>query len=208
MDGIDEELTVSCAPLPSERSSMKLALARHRAMKPAPRVTLTERSGEMQFGVDHPDPAIGMNLLIEALGTADPDFLVGLLDQLVAVSSKDGRADERNLNFLLSMVKGAEPRDQFEAMLATQMAVIHVATMNIASQLNSAATVPQQESYANALNKLARTFATQVEALKRYRTGGEQKVTVQHVNVNEGGQAIVGNVQGGGGMSKKVKTTP
>jgi hypothetical protein len=34
----------------------------------------------------------------------------------------------------------------------------------------------------------------QMEALKRYRTGGEQKVTVQHVTVVEGGQAIVGNV--------------
>lgn len=33
-----------------------------------------------------------------------------------------------------------------------------------------------------------------MEALKRYRSGGEQKVTVQHVSVNEGGQAIVGNV--------------
>jgi hypothetical protein len=41
---------------------------------------------------------------------------------------------------------------------------------------------------------IARTFATQMEALKRYRTGGEQKVTVQHVSVSEGGQAIVGNV--------------
>ncbi len=34
----------------------------------------------------------------------------------------------------------------------------------------------------------------QLEALKRYRTGGEQKVTVQHVTVGEGGQAIVGNI--------------
>ncbi len=33
-----------------------------------------------------------------------------------------------------------------------------------------------------------------METLKRYRTGGEQKVTVQHVSVSEGGQAIVGNV--------------
>jgi hypothetical protein len=33
-----------------------------------------------------------------------------------------------------------------------------------------------------------------MEALKRYRSGGEQKVTVHHVSVNEGGQAIVGNV--------------
>jgi hypothetical protein len=41
-------------------------------------------------------------------------------------------------------------------------------------------TIPQQDSALRALNKLARTFATQMEALKRYRTGGEQKVTVQH----------------------------
>jgi hypothetical protein len=39
-----------------------------------------------------------------------------------------------------------------------------------------------------------RTYTMQLEALKRYRTGGEQKVTVHHVSVNDGGQAIVGNV--------------
>ena len=33
-----------------------------------------------------------------------------------------------------------------------------------------------------------------MDTLKRYRTGGEQKVTVQHVSVNEGGQAIVANM--------------
>ena len=41
---------------------------------------------------------------------------------------------------------------------------------------------------------LALTYATQMEALKRYRTCGEQKVTVQHVSVSAGAQAIVGNV--------------
>jgi hypothetical protein len=51
-----------------------------------------------------------------------------------------------------------------------------------------------QDSAERAFNKLTRTFASQMEALKRYRTGGEQKVTVQHVTVSEGGQAIVGNV--------------
>ena len=56
----------------------------------------------------------------------------------------------------------------------------------------------------------ARTYAMQMEALKRYRTGGEQKVTVQHVSVNEGGQAIVGNVNqaaGGTAAEKPVTTT-
>jgi hypothetical protein len=47
-----------------------------------------------------------------------------------------------------------------------------------------------------------------MEALKRYRSNGEQKVTVEHVTVNEGGKAIVGNVmQGGPGVAEKPETT-
>jgi hypothetical protein len=49
-----------------------------------------------------------------------------------------------------------------------------------------------------ALNKLARTFTTQVETLKKYRTGGEQKVTV-----NDNARAIVENVSTG--AAKKAK---
>jgi hypothetical protein len=43
-----------------------------------------------------------------------------------------------------------------------------------------------------ALIKLSRTYATLVEALNRHRGKGQQKVTVEHVHVHEGGQAIVG----------------
>jgi hypothetical protein len=66
--------------------------------------------------------------------------------------------------------------------------------MTLAGRLAQVENIPQQDSAERAFNKLTRTFATQMEALKRYRTGGEQKVTVQHVSVSEGGQAIVGNV--------------
>ena len=58
--------------------------------------------------------------------------------------------------------------------------------------------LPQFEAHERAYNKLARTYATQVEALRKYRNGGKQTVTVQHVNVEDGGQAIVGNVEAGG----------
>ena len=34
--------------------------------------------------------------------------------------------------------------------------------------------IPKQDSAKRAFNKLARTFAAQVETLKRYRGGGEQ----------------------------------
>ena len=100
---------------------------------------------------------------------------------------------------MLSVIEGIEPRDQLEAMLASQMAAVHLSMMTFARRLTHVETIPQQDSAERAFTKLARTFSAQMEALKRYRTGGEQKVTVQHVTVSEGGQAIVGNVTQGGG---------
>src|SRR5947207_5487583 len=133
-------------------------------------------------------------LLMDALGTADFDFFNGLLDQLASAGSKGGQIDGRRLNFMLSVVKGIQPRDQLEVMLAAQMAAVHMATMTFARRLAHVEDIAQQDSAERAFNKLSRTFATLMETLKRYRTGGEQKVTVRHVSVAEGGQAIVGNV--------------
>jgi hypothetical protein len=107
---------------------------------------------------------------------------------------RGGKVNEEKVNFMLSVIEGIKPRDQVEAMLAAQMAAVHVSTMTFARRLAHVENIPQQDSAERAFNKLARTFASQMEALKRYRTGGEQKVTVQHVTVGEGGQAIVGNV--------------
>jgi hypothetical protein len=67
--------------------------------------------------------------------------------------------------------------------------------MSVARRLAQAENIQQQDSDVSAFNKLARTYPAQMDALKRYRTGGEQqKVTVQHVSVNNGAQAIVGDV--------------
>jgi hypothetical protein len=71
---------------------------------------------------------------------------------------------------MLSVMKGVQPRDQLEAMLAAQMAAVHMATMTIAQRLAHVENIPQQDSAERAFNKLSRTFTTQMEALKRYRT--------------------------------------
>lgn len=55
--------------------------------------------------------------------------------------------------------------------------------MTFARRLASIETIQQQASAAGAFNKLARTFAAQVEALKRYRTDGEQRVVVQSMSM-------------------------
>ncbi len=139
----------------------------------------------------------------------DLDFLNGLLKQLANVGSQGKSLDESELNFMLAVIKGVEPKDQVEAMLAAQMAAVHMAMMTFARRLAHVDNIQQQDSAERAFNKLARTFAAQVEALRRHRTGGEQKVTVEHVHVHEGGQAIVGNVSHGGrGARKNRRSTP
>ena len=185
-------------PTPRERSAMETLIARREERKQAPSLKVTERRGVSEIGVDHPDPGFGQVLIMEALGSADSDFLAGLLRQLGNAAGKGGVVDEQNVNFMLSVVKGVEPRDQVEAMLAAQMAAVHMATMTFARRLNHVENIAQQDSAERAFNKLARTFAAQMEALKRYRTGGQQKVTVEHVTINEGGQAVVGHVTAGG----------
>ena len=196
-------------PKPEERAAMEAYLARQKERRPAPRMKVTEKKGVSEISTDHPEPALGQSLLMEAVGTAEPDFLEGLLGQLANAATQGLAVDERGLNFMLAMVKGVEPKDQVEAMLAAQMAAVHNATMTFARRLAHVDNIPQQDSAERAFNKLARTFASQVEALKRYRTGGEQKVTVEHVTVNEGGQAIVGNVSHGGrGARKNGRATP
>jgi len=176
-------------PTEREKTALEHYRARVAAAPPAPRMKVTKGDKRAELAPDHPDLPLGSMLLMEALGTVSIDFLQGLMLQLI-----DAEPDEADLNFMLSVVKAIKPRDELETMLAAQMAAVHMATMTFARQLQHVENLPQQDSAERAFNKLTRTFATQMEALKRYRTGGEQKVTVQHVSVNECGQAIVGNV--------------
>jgi hypothetical protein len=186
-------------PTPREEKALETLRAKYKDRTPAPHIKVTNEKGVAKVAPDHPERETGQLLLMEALGTTDPYFLDGLLGQLANVGTQGRDVDERGINFMLAMVKGIEPRDQVEAMLAAQMAAVHNATMTFARQLAHVDNITQQDSAERAFNKLTRTFAAQVEALKRYRTGGEQKVTVQHVTVSDGGQAIVGNVNHGSG---------
>ncbi|TIX84912.1 MAG: hypothetical protein E5V27_04615 [Mesorhizobium sp.] len=151
--------------------------------------------------VDHPDPRLGYELLAEAMAADSGVFLEGTLDSLAKIAQVGSVVREGEMNYALSMVCGLRPKDQIEATLGVQMAAIHMATMNAAMCMGQAKTWELKESQERALNRLARTYVAQVEALKRYRSKGEQRVIVERVNVEKGGQAIVGNVGRGGGDS-------
>lgn len=140
--------------------------------------------------------------LCEVFGTSVPEQAQAFLGHCLKVLKPDEASDDHPGNderlFMFSIINDMAPRDPVERMLAVQMAATHVATIRSARWLANTKNIPQVQAHYSGYNKLARTFAAQVEALRKHRTGGKQTVTVQHVNVGDGGQAIVGNVQTGG----------
>jgi hypothetical protein len=122
----------------------------------------------------------------------------GLLSQLACLGSQKKRVDQEATNFALGFVDSMQPRDAAEALLMSQMATVHLATMMMARRLNHVETIPQQDAAERALNKLARSYAVQMDTLKRYRSKGQQVVRVERVTVENGAQAVVGNVTHGG----------
>jgi hypothetical protein len=140
--------------------------------------------------------------LCRIFGTSDAIQASALMSHCLKPLKTDEASDEHPGNderaFMLSIVNDLAPRDAVERMLAVQMAATHVATVRSARWLANTENIPQVQAHYTGFNKLARTFAAQVEALRKHRTGGKQTVTVQRVNVSDGGQAIVGNVKAGG----------
>jgi len=175
MSAESTEMTKTYQPTEQERSALEAHAGRIRKTPTSPRLKTWVKDNIPQMAVDHPSGGHGQALLMEALATTDTDFLAGIVTQLGNAGSLGQKVDEQALNFLLSVVKGIQPKDQLETMLAAQMAAVHSLTMNYARRLANAEALPQQESAERTLNKLARTFAAQVEALKRYRTGASKK---------------------------------
>lgn len=76
--------------------------------------------------------------------------------------------------------------------------------MKLAEKACTAKNLNLSDNYLQLTNKLMRTFILQLDALKKYRTGGKQRIIVEHVDVNSGGKAIVGNVHQGGKRGSEI----
>ena len=95
------------------------------------------------------------------------------------------------------LLKALNPKDHVEGMLALQMIGIHYASMDALEKAHNFKDPDIKNAFLNSVTKLSRTYTMQMEALNRHRGKGQQKMTVEHVHVNAGGQAIIGNVQSG-----------
>ena len=133
-------------------------------------------------------------------GVESENAASSILSQMINAKDQRFKYDNSCIHAALSMYIGLKPTDSLEALLISQMVVVHNLAMDFSQRaVADEQTVDGVDRNINRVTKLMRTFTAQVETLKRHRTGGKQTIQVQHVNVNEGGQAVVGNIQGGGG---------
>ena len=118
------------------------------------------------------------------------------------ISSTCEDADRQKLyEATLEAMAGIAPRDEIEGMLAAQMVACHSMSMECFRRaMLPGQTFEGRQQNLNYANKLSRTYALHMEALDKHRGKGQQKVTVEHVHVRQGGQAIVGSVHSGVGM--------
>lgn len=124
-------------------------------------------------------------------------FTVLLRNTIDAVPSNTDK--DTTANYVMAMLLDLRPQDAMEAMLITQMIAVHSQAM----EWSRRAVIPEQTEKGIEMNvsratRLMRTFTSQVEALQKYRNKGKQTIQVQHINVATGGQAIVGDIRGGG----------
>jgi len=123
-----------------------------------------------------------------------------------------GRPNQVAMNAALAVISGVQPKDEIEAMLAAHMALTNIALLELVARTRGSIAghryegdgIKRLDVLGNLTNKFMRTYTMQVEALARKRRKGEQNITVKHVHVYAGGQAIVGNVshRGGRGYGK------
>lgn len=111
---------------------------------------------------------------------------------------KNSSSEERDkqLSATVAALIGIAPKDELEGMMAAQL----VAADNAAMECYRRAMIGEQtfegrRENLNQANKLSRTWAALLDALNKHRGRGQQKVTVEHVHVHAGGQAVVGTIE-------------
>jgi hypothetical protein len=131
---------------------------------------------------------------MHAFGTKDLDFFHGLLQQIVNAGGKGQYPDEGGIKFMLALVRAQKPKDEIEATLLAEIGACQLASMRAVNQLAHAESLQEQDIAERTFNKLARSLVALIEAFQRYRAGSGQRVILQQVLVNNGGQPIADNV--------------
>ena len=127
------------------------------------------------------------DVLAKMTGYKNPEANNYLLNQLYAIVGKD------QLPAAMALMKGIAPQTPLEGIMAVQLITLHHMTQTFANRMNNDNnTYAQNDTIVNRTTKLVRASTALMETLIKSRNQGKQVIQVQHVTVNEGGQAMLG----------------
>ena len=159
------------------------------------------------------DPKLERGELKAIGGSASDDWnnrIANDTAQVLWLKYSDEETKTRQITAAIAGLIGIAPKDELEGMMAAQLIAAHSASMECfrRAMIGDQTFAGRSENLSQA-NKLSRTFAMLLDALNRHRGKGQQKVTVEHVHVHAGGQAIVGAVgTPGGGLGPESEEQP
>jgi hypothetical protein len=143
------------------------------------------------------DPDRAFELMRRAVGLKNVKLANHLLAQ-ISMSMNHGQFETHDDQLIgaIAIMQEIKPDNVTEALLAVQIIGVHHAAMKF---LYRAALDGQtfEGAEANVLRatRLMRVFTEQLDAMAKLKgKSGQQKVTVEHVHVHQGGRAIVGAV--------------
>jgi len=142
-----------------------------------------------------------LDKVCSASGTKHTEVGDAILCQVGQCFVERGSADGVDrLSRAISSLEEMKPANLTEAMLAGQMLTANTAAQRfMAMALADGQTIDGADRSVMRAVRLMRVFIEQIDAMQRLKgRTGRQRVVVEHVNVQEGGQAIVGAVMGAG----------
>ena len=117
------------------------------------------------------------------------------LSSLHNVSDDSPEFIQKKLNANLQIMEQFKPKDCIESMSLSHLIYTHELIKESALKAN----LKDQSTHGrdvniNRLTKLIRAFNDTLNTLGKFQRGGQQKVTVQHIQVSDNSNAIIGDI--------------
>jgi hypothetical protein len=146
------------------------------------------------------DIQVAANAVIKAAAIGDT----------TTASDSDAKRDatrETHLNDVATRMHALAPADGLEGMTATLLIAVQDAAVKALTDSTRADTYTARASSASRASRLVEGFVKLADLRARLRGGGtQQRVTVEHVTVAAGGQAVIGAVAGAGGGGSAARS--
>ena len=137
------------------------------------------------------------------------DVIKGIMSPLINLirsqaNNVSSSSFDNEFNKSITLIAASDPKNQLELMLATQLAMTHITLGKSARLLDqNYKDVQTINSLGNLYTKLSRLGIDQINTLERMKGKGQQKIIVEKVNIESGGQAAIGVYEGVGTNAKK-----